>query len=136
MWQMLIAPITSIVNNLVGGVTDHFASKRKLKQAVTENKIRMAESTLSHNQDWEMKQLDNSGWKDDVLFYAIVFFFVYTGINPEHAGEIIKNWEILPDWFITIFGWVVAAVLGVKKIGDYLPMAIRGVKTAINGKGE
>ena len=136
MWQMLIAPITSIVSNLVGGITDHFEGKRKIKQALTESKILMAQSTLSHNQSWEMKQLDNSGWKDDVLFYAIIFFFVYTGLNPDHAGEIIKNWQILPDWFITIFGWVVAAVLGVKKIGDYLPMAIRGVKTAFKEKGD
>ena len=136
MWASLIAPISSILSNIIGGVTDHFESKRKIKQALVDNKIRMAESALSHNQDWEMKQLDNSGWKDDVLFYSIIFFFVFTGIYPEKAAEIIKNWEILPDWFITIFGWVVAAVLGVKKIGDYLPMAIRGIKTSIKDKGE
>ena len=35
----------------------------------------------------------------------------------------IRSWEALPDWFLQVTFWIVAAVLGVKKIGDYLPGA-------------
>lgn len=124
----IIDGVVSIVKNVLGGVVDHFEGKRKLKQAITENKIRMAESEQAHNQDWEMKQLDNSGWKDDILFYAWIGFFVFSGFYPEKADEIVKNWQILPDWFLQIFFWLVAAVLGVKKLGETLPGLIKGIR--------
>ena len=41
----------------------------------------------------------------------------------------------MSDWFIKIWFAVVASVLGIKKIGDYLPGMISGVKEIL-GKGK
>ena len=124
----IIEGVISIVKNIAGGVVDHFEGKRKIKAAIVESKIKMAASEQSHNQDWEMKQLDNAGWKDDILFYLWVGFFIYSGFYPEQTAVIVKNWEILPDWFLKVFFWLVPAVLGIKKLGDTLPGLIKGVR--------
>lgn len=123
--------IGDIFKSVFGGVNDHFKDKRALKKAVMDNKIKLAQSAQSHNQTWEMKQLENSGWKDDILFYAFIGMFVWAGFDPAGAEEFFKNLNILPEWFIQTWFWLVASVLGVKKIGDYAPGMIKGIKDAM-----
>ena len=118
---------------MVDGITGHVKQKQELKKAVMKNRMRLAQSDQEFNHEWEMKQLENVGWKDDVLFFAWIGFFIWSGIDPDRAGEVIKAWENLPDWFLQVTFWIVAAVLGVKKIGDYLPGALRGLKDAMGG---
>lgn len=132
----MISGIVSIVGNVVGGIKDHFEGKRKLKKAITDNKIRMAQSEQSHNQNWEMKSLDNAGFKDDVLFYAFIALFVWAGFDPEGAGQFFTNLKLLPEWFVKTWFWLIASVLGVKKIGDYAPGAIGAVKEVLTKKGK
>ena len=123
--------LLSLATTIVGGIKDHFEDKRKVKQAITDNKIRLARSAQDHNQDWEMKQLENAGYKDDVLFYAFIAMFVWAGLDPDGARKFFENLEVLPDWFIKIWFAVVASVLGVKKIGDYRPGMISGIKEVL-----
>jgi len=123
--------LVGLAKTIIGGVTNHFASKQKLKQALVDNKIRMAQSTQDHNQDWEMKQLDNVGWKDDILFYAFIAMFVWAGFDPEGSKLFFENLSVLPPWFIKTWFWLVASVVGVKKIGDYLPGTIGAVKEVL-----
>lgn len=130
----IIGPLIEIGNSIIGGIKDHFEARRKIKEAVTENKIRMALSEQSHNQTWEMKQIENSGWKDDVLFYAWIAFFAWTAYDPEQARIVFENWKILPEWFLNVSGWIIGSVLGVKKLGDYLPPLIGGVKEVLKKK--
>ncbi len=127
--------VVKIGELLVGGVKNHFENKQKLKQAIVDNKIRLAQSAQSHNNDWEMKQLDNVGWKDDILFYAFILLFVWAGFDPDGATIFFTNLKILPEWFIKTWFWIVASVIGVKKIGDYLPGMIKGVTNAVR-KGD
>jgi hypothetical protein len=115
-------------------VRDHLESRRRIKEAVTANKIRLAEDQQTHNHAWELMQLENVGWKDDVLFYAFIFMFVWAGIDPVGSGQFFTNLQILPEWFIKTWFWVVASVLGVKKIGDYAPALIAGIKAAVKGQ--
>lgn len=129
----LIGAVAGLLSTIVGGVTDHVKRKQELKKAVMENRMRLARSDRECNHQWEMKQLENAGWKDDVLFFAWIGFFIWSGIAPERAGEVLRAWESLPDWFLQVTFWIVAAVLGVKKIGDYLPGALRGIKDAMGG---
>jgi len=130
----LLSFLVSPIGEALGMVRDHFASKRRIKEAITENTIRLAQSEQSHNQIWEMKQLDNVGWKDDVLFYAFIAMFIWAGFDPTGAGVFFTNLQSLPEWFIKTWFWVVASVLGVKKIGDYAPALIAGVKAALKGQ--
>ena len=116
---------------LLGGVIGHFRKKQELKAAIVDNRIRMARDEQSHNQDWEMKQLDNAGWKDDVLFYAFIAMFIWAGFDPDGAKVFFENLNVLPGWFVKIWFWVVAAVLGVKKVGDYVPALLGGLKDVV-----
>lgn len=129
----ILGAVAGLLTTIVDGVTGHVKQKQELKRAVMENRMRLAGSDREFNHEWEMKQLENSGWKDDVLFFAWIGFFIWSGVDPERAGEVIRAWETLPDWFLQVTFWIVAAVLGVKKIGDYLPGALRGLKDAVGG---
>ena len=129
----LIGAVIGLLSTVVDGITGHVKQKQELKKAVMKNRMRLAQSDQEFNHEWEMKQLENVGWKDDVLFFAWIGFFIWSGIDPDRAGEVIKAWENLPDWFLQVTFWIVAAVLGVKKIGDYLPGALRGLKDAMGG---
>lgn len=127
-------PLLAVFGPIVKGVQGYFERKQKVQNAITENKCRLALDKSSNNHEWEMKVLTNSGWKDDVLFYGIVAMYVYSAIDPEGAGRVFKNWELIPEWFRTITFWLVASVIGVKKLGDYVPGAIRGVRDSLLGK--
>lgn len=130
----ILGAVAGLATTLVQGVTGHFKQKQELKKAVMENRMRLAKSDQEFNHEWEMKQLENAGWKDDVLFFAWLAFFVWSGFDPEGAAEVIAAWSALPPWFLELTFWIVAAVLGVKKIGDYLPGAIKGIKDVL-GRG-
>ena len=129
----IIGAVASLLTTVITGVTGHMKQKQELKKTVMENRMRLAKSDQEFNHEWEMKQLENAGWKDDVLFFAWIGFFIWSGVAPDRASEVIEAWETLPDWFLQVTFWIVAAVLGVKKIGDYLPGAVRGLKDAIGG---
>lgn len=129
-----IGAILEIGKMVVGGVTDHFEGKRAIKKAKVENTIRLMKDAQSHNQAWEMKSLENAGWKDDVLFYAFIALFLWAGFDPVGAGEFFTNIKLMPEWFVKVFLWLVASVIGVKKIGDYAPNMIKGIKEAVRGK--
>lgn len=126
----IIGALAGLLTTVVDGVSTHMKSRQELKKAVMENRMRLAGSDREYNHEWEMKQLENAGWKDDVLFFAWIGFFVWSGFDPDRAGEVLLAWERLPEWFLQITFWIVAAVLGVKKIGDYLPGAVKGLRDA------
>jgi hypothetical protein len=129
----IIGAVAGLLSTMVDGVAEHLKGKQELKKAVMENRMRLARSDREFNHEWEMKQLENAGWKDYVLFFAWIGFFIWSGVDPDRAGEVIRSWEALPDWFLQVTFWIVAAVLGVKKIGDYLPGVVRGLKDAAGG---
>jgi len=125
---LIIGAVVGVVKNVFGLFGDHLEGKRRIKAAITENRVRMAESEQTHNQTWEMKQLDNAGWKDDILFYAFIALFVWAGIDPDGAALFFENLNVLPDWFIKTWFWLMASILGVKKIGDYVPALMGAIK--------
>lgn len=130
----MFSAIATLGSLIVGGVTDWFKGKQEIAKAETENRVRMLRDAQDYNHDWEMKQIAGAGWKDDILFYAVLGLWVWSAIDPESAAKVFKTWEdTMPDYIIEITSWLVAAVLGVKKIGDYLPAAIRGVRSAWKG---
>ena len=130
--NFLTGGIFGFLKELIKPVSDWMRRKQELKEAINNNKIRMAESEQDHNQNWEMRSLENAGWKDEILFFAIVGMYIYSAIDPDGAKVVFDNWDtVIPSWFSKITMWMVASILGVKKIGDYLPGAIAGIKAAL-----
>lgn len=118
----------TLIGTLISGATQYFKGKQEVKKAVIENKVRLAKDAQEFNHEWEMASLMNAGYKDDVLFYAIVGVFVYSAIDPEGAGKVFANWETIPAWFREITMWMVASIVGVKKLGQYLPELMKGIR--------
>jgi len=120
--------LITLASTIISGITGHFKRKQEVKNAVAQNKIRLAADQQSHNHEWEMKQLENVGWKDDVLFYGFIAMFIWAGFDPEGARQFFVNLQVLPTWFIKTWLWLVASVVGVKKVGEYAPDAIKAIK--------
>lgn len=118
---------------VISGITGAVKRKQALKAAETEGRIELLKSKQSHNQMWEMRALQNVGWKDDVLFYAMIGGFIWAGYDPDAARLFFENLKVLPEWYINIFGAVVASVVGIRKLADYGPSLVKGIKEAWKG---
>jgi len=127
----MFSAIAGLASSVVGGITGYFKRKQELKEAVTKAQIERISDRQNHDQKWEIISLQQAGWKDDILFYAFIGLFVWAGFDPEGARQFFDNLNILPPWFVKTWMWLVASVVGVKKIGDYMPQALRTVKDAI-----
>ena len=123
--------IAGLITQAISGATSWLKSKQEIKKAEAENRARLLRDEQTHNQNWEMASLTNAGWKDDVLFYAFLAMFVWAGFDPNGAKEFFENLNVLPEWFVKTWLWMVASILGVKKLGEYTPALIQGIKTAV-----
>lgn len=131
----MFGAIAELVKTAVGGVSGYFKRKQKIQEAVAENKARLAAAEHSHNATWELRSLENAGWKDEILFVAIISMYVYSAFDPDGAARVFRVWdETIPAWYREITFWLVASVLGVKKIGEYLPGAVSELRKAIKGE--
>lgn len=129
----MLTAITALGSTLLSGLVSYFKGKQDITKARQENTARQLRDVTANNHIWEMKQLDNSGWKDDILFYFFISLFIWAGFYPEQAQKFFTNVDTMPDWFKQTWMWIVASVVGVKKIGDYMPSLIKGVKEALTG---
>ena len=79
-----------------------------------------------------MRALINAGWTDEAFFILIMARWVYSAFDPEGAEVIFENWKTaIPEWYQKITMWLVASVIGIKKIGDFGPALLAGFKAAI-----
>ncbi len=127
-------PVLDILGRVGAYAVRRVRDRLELSDAVMENKKRLARSEDECNSLWELRGLQGSGWQDDLLFYAWLAFFVWSGFSPEQAAEIMDSWESLPDWFSQTTFWIAAAVLGLKKAGDYLPGLAEGFRNMVKGR--
>jgi len=127
--------VSGLLGQGISSVTDIIKRRQDLKNAKAENEARLLRDEQSHNHAWEMNALTNAGWKDEALFLLIMAMWVYSAIDPDGAKVVFDNWkESIPEWYQKITMWLVASILGVKKIGDYLPGAIAGIRSALKNK--
>ncbi len=76
-----------------------------------------------------MRALTNAGWKDEAPFILIMAMWVYSAFDPGGAKVVFENWKTaIPEWYQRITMWLVASIIDVKKIGDYGPVLIAGIK--------
>lgn len=128
----VVGAVGKLAQTGVESITQIFIRKQEIKAADTERKSNMIRDKDKYNQQWDLQSLTNAGWKDDILFYAIIGMYVYSAFDPVSAAEVFKTWDtVIPEWFQKITFWLVASVIGVKKFGDYVPGAISGIKAAL-----
>lgn len=95
----LIGAVAGLLSTLMDGVTGHMKRKQKLKQTLMENRMRLARSDREFNHEWEMKQLENVGWKDDVLFLPGSGFLSGPGLILTARGKSSNPGRTCPTGF-------------------------------------
>ena len=127
----MFTAIATLIGTVITGITSTLKGKQKIKAAVIERRAELAASAQEQNAAWELRALENAGWKDELLFLSIIGVYVYSAIDPEGAQQMFANWEKIPEWFRTVTLWTVASIVGVKKLADYAPPLVKGVKEAL-----
>lgn len=102
-------------------VTDWQASRenqRAVEKAVTENRIRLAESEQTHNQEWEMRALEGRDtWLRRASFAAWSAPLVWAYVNPEGARlYFTQSLGALPDWYVGGYLAITGAVWGIAEL--------------------
>lgn len=108
-------------------VGEYFREKQKLKQelklAKLEGKITRQRAkdeakaaAASHLQAWEVAQIKNSGWKDEVVLALVAYPYVGAFI-PGVQDYVLKGYEYLekmPLWAIGLTVLIFLAVFGIR----------------------
>jgi len=122
--SIIAAPFTggaSLVGGIVKGFADDYQAGRKNKReiaaAVAQNKIKLAQSAESHNNAWEMAQLEG---KDNLLRRASFFMFASPFVIGIIAPDSVNNYfnvalSAVPDWYKAIFITIVGGIWGVSE---------------------
>lgn len=108
-------------------VGEYFREKQKLKQQLKltklEGKIKRQKAkdearaaAASHRQAWEVAQIKNSGWKDEVVLALVAYPYVGAFI-PGVQDYVLQGYEFLekmPLWAIGLTVLIFLAVFGIR----------------------
>lgn len=115
MLQAIIGPLIGLVGEFVADWKSDRENKRQVERAVAENRIRLAQSEQSHNQEWEMRALEGrDSWLRRVSFAVWSTPIVWAGFDAEGATSYFNDaLAALPDWYIYGYLAVSGAIWGV-----------------------
>lgn len=99
-------------------MTDWKASKantREVKRAVAENRMRLAESEQSNNQEWELRQLEGRDvWIRRLSFAMWSWPIFWAGFDTQGAAEFFRDaLTALPEWYVWGYLAMTGAIWGV-----------------------
>lgn len=121
----MIAPLLALAKTLAGQwFGDYLAKKqnaREIAKAVAENKIRLAQSAASHNQQWEMAALENADkWLRRASFFLLTFPLVWAGIDPAGAKLYFSDaLAAVPDWYVGAYVGMIGAIWGLAELKQW-----------------
>ena len=116
-----------IVGTITGPAVDYFKQKQQLKYDLKlktmEGKIKQEEAKanraikeLDSDTAWELKQLEQQGWKDDQVLILISIPLVLVFI-PSMAPYIFQGFSILattPEWYRWLIMLIFTAIYGIR----------------------
>lgn len=93
-------------------------NQAKIENAVTENKIKLAQSEQSHNQAWEMAALegrDNFMRRMSFVMWSAPFFWAL--FDPAAVREFFSvTLAALPEWYIGGYMGITGAIWGLLEL--------------------
>lgn len=109
--------LANVVTGWVGDYQKGREHKREISEAVTKNKIRLAESEQTHNQNWELSQIEG---KDKILrrlsFALMSAPFVIAIFNPDAVNEYFSvGLASMPEWFQYQYMAILGAIWGISE---------------------
>lgn len=116
MWSWLgelIKPITGIATQALKNRAEKKMAEHTLKVNIIQNKARLAQDELTHNNVKEMRQLEvASPWVRWVIVAHVLALLDVGIFFPEKAMQVYANLDAMPEWvvglFLTIFGFYFA----------------------------
>ncbi len=120
----IASPVSGIAGALVdvgksafNGYMQGQVDKRKIAAAVADNKIRLAQSEQTHNQAWEMAQLED---KDRFLRRLSFILSSAPMIVAIVEPEAVQNYfnvvlASMPQWYINTYMVIIGAIWGVSE---------------------
>ena len=126
--KLLGGAISKIVGEGAGtAVVEYFGKKQELKQqlalAKIEAKIRVLEAhtqyklkDLEYDNQWELEQIRNSGWKDEytLILLSIPLILVFIPPAQPYVLEGFKVLEQCPTWYQLLVASIIAATHGIR----------------------
>jgi hypothetical protein len=123
--------ISSLVKTIAAPIVGHFQQKAAVKAAKVESEIRVIEAKTKHIQQlvadrqaadiqWEIKSIENSGWKDEYLLVLFSIPLVMCFI-PGLDVYVVAGFNALqgtPEWYQWAICIMVGSAYGVKKFAD------------------
>ncbi len=113
---MFFGLLKGLAGNVLGGVLDHFKSKRELKRAIELAKIERVNKLDTSDVDWDQIMAENSkdSWKDE-WFTILLSVPAIMAFIPSLSEYVLQGFEALstvPEWYRLAFGTAVAAAFG------------------------
>lgn len=93
-------------------------NQRDVEKAVTDNRIRLAESAQTHNEEWEMRALEGrDAWLRRASFAAWSAPLLWAYFDPSAAALYFReSLGALPDWYVGGYLAITGAVWGISEL--------------------
>lgn len=93
-------------------------NQRAVEKAVTENRIRLAESEATHNQEWEMRALEGrDAFLRRASFTAWSAPLLWAAIDSAGAEAYFRDaLGALPEWYVGGYLAITGAVWGIAEL--------------------
>lgn len=119
--------VSDLVKGLTGPVADYLKTrterksiervrKMELDNALHEKKLTAIRESDRETFEWEIKQIENSGWKDEYVLIVLSIPLVGCFI-PVINGYILAGFVTLqqtPDWYRWLIMAIFAAIYGIR----------------------
>lgn len=118
----MIPALIAIAGQVVGSLVDDWRARREnarqVEKAVTENRIRLAQSEQSHNQEWEMRALEGrDNWLRRLSFGFWSAPLLWAYFDPAAAkAYFVDSLSGLPDWYVGGYLAITGAVWGLSEL--------------------
>ena len=120
MWLQLLNLLNPA--GVIQGILDDRKNKRELKNVIKEKQIERAREGQLAEVQWNIKSVENSGWKDEwltiILSIPLVLVFFPPLVPSVTAGFVAL--EGTPIWYRSAVGVMIASAFGYQKIAGAL----------------
>lgn len=124
----LLSIVTKVGAGIAGPIVDYFNNRAKEKARQEELKHELHVKKLEEiragkiaEHEWDLKSIDNSGWRDEFLTIIIsiplVLVFTTQGAQ-QHILEAFTVLEKTPEWYRWMVGAMVASAFGIRQISQ------------------
>lgn len=130
MMQALLAAAVEIGRGFFNDWKARREDKRQVERAVTENRIRLAQSAQEHNQEWEMRALEGrDNWLRRLSFGMWSAPLLWAYFDPAGArAYFTESLAGLPEWYVGGYLAITGAVWGLVELKAAGVLRGRGVQ--------